>query len=476
MGKTLTLRRSTSLESLSSAESLPSCIGTVISDNADQKVLLRRERIRSKTNAKNEYKRKNKEQLGSLLLGVATFLIFAWAIRSLQPYQYTESTSLRNHDISYSKMATYDMPQVSSSTSTLRHRRLTHMEFAHKMAPSDLKKMHRLNDPRTTTQREGTPLSSNEYKVNALVRPDGYPWHRWSKPTDGTYPLNTQKYVKIFERLGKGEDELGTVTPNNYTVGGVKLTPDTIRLGNKVRPYIIKDGTVLRPGGRTGMFVTLVQRAVEMAVSLSEKSPRMKLLSEGEIPLIFDANDYPWCGDDYVPIFRLNAIQSMNCRHSWPAMSLTYFQDPTNVQLAESPYQWDTMMEEWDKNYPWKTKISKVVWRGRITGYTYKDGERPRQNLVRYSRDYLDIMDIKPSTKKSLIKQDDFQKYKAILDIDGNAWSARLGKLLCFNSVVIKVQPEYVGYWEKELEPWVVSLNRRSVELSVLSMYHIHLT
>ena len=130
-------------------------------------------------------------------------------------------------------------------------------------------------------------------------------------------------------------------------------------------------------------------------------------------------------------------------------MSLTYFSDPANVQLAESPYEWDAMMAGWDDTYgKFDDKIPKLVWRGRITGYTYRDGERPRQNLIRYSRDYLDIMDVKPSTKKSLMKQDDFQMYKAILDIDGNAWSARLGKLLCYNSVVIKVEPEYVGYWE----------------------------
>jgi hypothetical protein len=64
-------------------------------------------------------------------------------------------------------------------------------------------------------------------------------------------------------------------------------------------------------------------------------------------------------------------------------------------------------------------------------------------------------MDIKPSTAKSKMAQDDFQRYKAILDIDGNAWSARLGKLLCYNSVVIKVESSYVGYWEKELKPWI---------------------
>ena len=123
--------------------------------------------------------------------------------------------------------------------------------------------------------------------------------------------------------------------------------------------------------------------------------------------------------------------------------------------MAESPYQWDDMMAEWDRTYPWKRKLDKVVWRGRITGYTYKNGERPRQELVRYARNHLVIMDVKPSTTKSRMAQDDFQKYKAILDIDGNAWSARLGKLLCYNSVVIKVTPEYVGYWEKDIEPWV---------------------
>ncbi|KAL3789816.1 hypothetical protein ACHAW5_011239 [Stephanodiscus triporus] len=334
---------------------------------------------------------------------------------------------------------------------------------AAEVVPDDLKRMHkrmnydRINDrknrdPRTIENRNAMPLDEKSYKLNPLIKPDGYPWHRWSKPSSNTdgYALNTTKFVRILSRLGQGENDLGAVTPNQYTVGGVELTPDIIRLGTKVRPYIIRNGTVLRPDGRTGMFVTLVQRAVEMATSSSSQSPRMKLLSEGDIPLIFDANDYPWCGDDLVPIFRLNAIASADgCKHTWPAMSLTYFSDPTNVQLTESPYQWDAMMSEWDATYgKFDDKISKVVWRGRITGYTYRNGERPRQNLIRYSRDYLDIMDIKPSTKKSLIKQDDFQLYKAILDIDGNAWSARLGKLLCYNSVVIKVEPEFVGYWE----------------------------
>lgn len=311
-------------------------------------------------------------------------------------------------------------------------------------------------DPQTKTSRQHNPLTADNYKINPLVKPDGYPWHRWIKQESDSYPLNTQKFVHILARLGNGENQLGGLSPQNFTQNGVPIDENTIRLHGMVRPYIIKNGTVLRPEGRTGMFVTLVQRAVELAASLKEQDTRMKALYEGELPLIFDANDYPWCGDDLVPIFRLNSIRDRNkCMHSWPVMSLTYFNDPTNLQLAESPYQWDEIMNEWDNTFPWDKKINKVVWRGRITGYTYKDGERPRQKLVQYARDYLDVMDIKPSTANSKMAQDDFQRYKAILDIDGNAWSARLGKLLCYNSVVIKVESSYVGYWEKELKPWV---------------------
>lgn len=49
-----------------------------------------------------------------------------------------------------------------------------------------------------------------------------------------------------------------------------------------------------------------------------------------------------------------------------------------------------------------------------------------------------------------------FQKYKAILDIDGNSWSSRFGLLLCYNSVILKVDPEYVDYFHfKYLKPWI---------------------
>jgi len=390
---------------------------------------------------------------GSFAVAAAVLLIFALAIHSSRQPQHMQATTTNNY---------YEtMPEVPVQINATR-RNLRSMNFIDRRNPNDLQRLHNKAgtyiDPQTTKSRLPNPLTADDYKIDPLVKPDGYPWHRWANTMQqqpDSYPLNTQKYVNILARLGNGENRLGDVSPQNYTQNGVPIDENTVRMHGMVRPYIIRGGTVLRPEGRTGMFVTLVERAVELASTMKEQDERMKALYEGELPMIFDANDYAWCGDDLVPIFRLNAIRSRKCMHSWPVMSLTYFNDPTNFQLAESPYQWDELMTEWDESYPWEKKIDKVVWRGRITGYTYKDGERPRQKLVQYAREYLDVMDIKPSTAKSKMPQDDFQKYKAILDIDGNAWSARLGKLLCYNSVVIKVESSYVGYWEKEIKPWV---------------------
>eukprot|EP00978_Attheya_sp_CCMP212_P020840 scaffold60199_cov103-Attheya_sp.AAC.1 len=56
---------------------------------------------------------------------------------------------------------------------------------------------------------------------------------------------------------------------------------------------------------------------------------------------------------------------------------------------------------------------------------------------------------------KGKIPFDDFQKYLAIVDVDGNSWSGRFSQLLCMNSVVLKVEPEFADYFMPELQPWV---------------------
>jgi hypothetical protein len=50
---------------------------------------------------------------------------------------------------------------------------------------------------------------------------------------------------------------------------------------------------------------------------------------------------------------------------------------------------------------------------------------------------------------------DDFQKYRAIIDVDGHSWSSRFGKLLCYSSIVLKVEPNDVDYFHPQLQPYV---------------------
>lgn len=38
--------------------------------------------------------------------------------------------------------------------------------------------------------------------------------------------------------------------------------------------------------------------------------------------------------------------------------------------------------------------------------------------------------------------------------MDGNSWSSRFGSLLCYNSVVIKIEPQYFEYFYADLKPW----------------------
>jgi hypothetical protein len=49
----------------------------------------------------------------------------------------------------------------------------------------------------------------------------------------------------------------------------------------------------------------------------------------------------------------------------------------------------------------------------------------------------------------------DFQRYRAVLDVDGNSWSERFPKLLCSNSVVIKINPGQVDYFWRALVPHI---------------------
>lgn len=67
----------------------------------------------------------------------------------------------------------------------------------------------------------------------------------------------------------------------------------------------------------------------------------------------------------------------------------------------------------------------------------------------------------------------DFQRYRAILDVDGNSWSERFPKLLCSNSVVIKIHPDQVDYFWPTLVPAYHFLSATLQNLSEVVAYAV---
>lgn len=225
--------------------------------------------------------------------------------------------------------------------------------------------------------------------------------------------------------------------------------------------------------------------------------------SSSGFPMLFWFGDYTecnyrnWKNKFSIPLYT-NAA-SANCNYSFPFVTYQTGRD--------SNINWTDVIPQQHERYPWKQKYNKVVWRGGLTGKIVNATQKsPRWNMVQmvhdlqqdhdYSYKYknksteteittaqLDpyVLDVaatrlpprhkewRPSLVHELgglvdsMEMEDFQKYRGIIDIDGNSWSSRFGRLLCFNSVVLKVEPSWVDYfyfkngWDHEpkLQPWV---------------------
>ena len=116
---------------------------------------------------------------------------------------------------------------------------------------------------------------------------------------------------------------------------------------------------------------------------------------------------------------------------------------------------WHRTFKNHESKYPWQSKIDRAIWRGSTTGTNLLFFDLPRAKLVKKSMSRPDIIDAgftsfvqgwewqklsNQTISANLIPFEDLMKYRAIIDIDGNAWSSRFTKLLCTNSVIIKVR------------------------------------
>ena len=222
--------------------------------------------------------------------------------------------------------------------------------------------------------------------------------------------------------------------------------------------------------------------------------------SSSGFPMLFWFGDYTECNYQNwkqslsIPLFT-NAA-SVQCNYSFPFVTYQTGRD--------SNINWTEMIPQQHERYPWHTKYNKVIWRGSLTGKIVNATHKsPRWKMVKLVHDLheeydtmkenidkndaitttLDpyVLDVaatrlpprhkewRPSLVHELggledgIAMEDFQKYRGIIDMDGNSWSSRFGRLLCYNSVVLKVESSWVDYfyfkngWDNEpkLQPWV---------------------
>jgi len=327
--------------------------------------------------------------------------------------------------------------------------------------------------------------------VDPINPPSGYPWHRWNSAT-----VNTDKFVKILERIGTRKDFLsGMKRARHFVMNDVIKTMDVNADGFSLltlhaRPMFVRNGTVYLPKDSDhygNMWAWLLDDAIKMAKHLEPSNERMKKLASSDFPFVYDYFDYPFCGDDMVPVFRVNIIADGNeCKFAWPFISSMHYYSSRREKkfLKTNPDEWGEDFARYDRTYPWESKIKKAVWRGSPTGFYQDTRDKPRFKLVTKAHgasETLNIfLDVKftPDKRKneiyvlgekghpaykpigeSYIKpgmvEEQFMKYRAIIDIDGNAWSSRYGRIICYNSVVIKVESRYQAYFEKELKPWV---------------------
>jgi Glycosyl transferase family 90 len=186
-----------------------------------------------------------------------------------------------------------------------------------------------------------------------------------------------------------------------------------------------------------------------------------------EEPPFIDDNWKQLLNYSNVPIFSLSS--PIHCQKAFPL--------PTYETIEQSDLNWAALIPYYQKIFPRSLQHHQAVWRGGPTGH-HEPLKNTRIQLCQKTLERPDLLDAKIVKKRKqwhlsselnnlieLFDEDqlvgdkipmvEFQRYRAIIDVDGHSWSSRFGKLLCYSSVILKVEPEDVDYFHPELKPWV---------------------
>jgi hypothetical protein len=291
--------------------------------------------------------------------------------------------------------------------------------------------------------------------------------------TRRSYPIWGSKRLSIQPIL----HQIDQLLLHDRNLQGINL-----HFGSEILYLFGRDGVwgsaVKRDIYRVQPTESLIRLAYDEFMKVPARWPRLqKAIQHGAgFPYFGWYGDWKGCNfqnahnNESVPF--ITTCARFDCEYAFPSPAYM-----TIVGAQNDTSSWFRIFRDWDRRFPWDEKISKVVWRGGLTeADPSKVFDSPRWRLTKlvhelnHSKALFDVgfthipvflsanMDIDTSLVGGLVNGIDpmieFMKYKVIMDMDGNSWSARFSQLLCFNSVVVKVQPQYEDYFYPDLVPW----------------------
>lgn len=236
---------------------------------------------------------------------------------------------------------------------------------------------------------------------------------------------------------------------------------------------------------RIQTYEQLISRSLAMArYAVANSHPEnvdariVELITE-PFPFNFEWMDLTTCHEksflNGIPFFAYLTFANSDPDETCMPLATPTYEQWGKYQNIITSRHWISIFQQQEQENPWDAKINKAVWRGSTTGEKWMFPnwrDLPRVKLVQIAAEHSHLIDagltnfnnrndteIKEIMDLGLagqrIEMHDYQKYKSIIDIDGNSWSSRFADLLCMNSVVIKVQPRWIDYFYPELQPWV---------------------
>ena len=321
------------------------------------------------------------------------------------------------------------------------------------------------------------PAKAKDHSGNLFVLPQKTPeekvnkFYAWGDPNG----INITSLLAYYEWLA-----LEGIKKENWSFDNYPLVPVWISKDTHSKRFIVKTSMASFRKIPNANFLWR-DRAVPMLNFMVDalnrptnnhskrKPPRhdttklFQLLEQAyDIPFLVDFGDVPSCGNNVfstssivspghnlyniqLPLFGM--CRPRTCNYSFPL--------PTYLGLRLSKIgtnEWDNYFQNSDSLYPWKNKTKAGVWRGTTSGLNWTPN---RAWLVEQGAQAPSVIDAEfATTKNTRIPFQDFQNFKAVIDMDGNGWSGRFLGLLCMNSVTLKIRPQFFDYNAAQLKEW----------------------